>query len=270
MPEAKKTTVKKETTTLASSESKVKAAPKTIKVEAAAEVKPIKASVKKTGGLAVTTYSLLGKESGSFDLPKEIFGVEVNKKLLSQALRVYQNNQKGHYANTKTRGQVEGSTRKIYAQKGTGRARHGGVRAPIFVGGGIALGPKTRNTIMDLPQKMKRAALVSALSQKTSESAISALTGVDKATGKTKEFVLFLKNFTESKVANVLVVADKNLDTVSRAIKNMEKVNFVTAENLNVFEVIRHQSIVLTKEAVEALQQRLSGKELPEKKEAAK
>ena len=82
----------------------------------------------------------------------------MNEILLAQAMRVYLNNQKAHHSNAKTRGEVTGSTRKIYAQKGTGRARHGGIRAPIFVGGGITFAPKFRKVTLDLPQKMKELA----------------------------------------------------------------------------------------------------------------
>src|SRR3989344_1873864 len=99
-------------------------------------------------------------------LPKEIFGQEVNTKLLAQAMRVYMTNLKKFTASTKTRGEVRGSTAKIYRQKGTGRARHGAITAPIFVGGGIVFGPKPRKVVLDLPKKMKKAALLAALSDK--------------------------------------------------------------------------------------------------------
>ena len=283
MAENKKVIDKKETKSVISSE--VEKSVKTNKIppkgtsfsEAAATSSKVsrnnkKATAKETGGLTVTTYSLLGKDAGTLDLPKEIFGAEVNTGLLSQALRVFQNNQKGHFGNTKTRGEVEGSTRKTYAQKGTGRARHGGIRAPIFVGGGIAMGPKARKDTMDLPQKMRRAALISALSLKTAESAISAISGIDKATGKTKEFVQLaariMNQESSRKIKSIMIVGDNTMENAARAVKNITGVEFVTADNLNVFEVIKHNSIVLTKEAIEKLQKRLLGKEENSKHEA--
>lgn len=246
-------TAKKETTVK-------KAAPKAKieKVEAEIAVKPTVKASAKTSGFSVTVYSLLGKEAGSLDLPKSVFGAEVNKALLSQALRVYLNNQKGHFSNTKTRGEVEGSTRKIYRQKGTGRARHGGVRAPIFVGGGIALGPKSRTVTLDLPKKMKKASLVSALSQKLLDKGISAISGLDKVTGKTSEFAKFIKNI-ETKSA--LIVTDKVSDLAKRATSNLENVNLIPVADLNAFEVIKAQSLFLTKEAVEALEKKVAKKE---------
>lgn len=221
----------------------------------------------KRGGLTAPVYSLLGKAAGSLELPKEIFGVKVNEGLLAQAMRVYLNNRKGHNSNTKTRGEVTGSTRKIYAQKGTGRARHGGIRAPIFVGGGIALGPKYRKTILDLPKKMKNASLISALSSKALSGEILGLEGIEKASGKTKEMVKLMSSVVSSQLSDkkqkrssILIVADKNLDGVQRAVRNIEGVHFLNADQINVFEVIRHQNLVLTREAVESLQSRFAKK----------
>ncbi len=226
---------------------------------------PVDSPVKKTGSLSVPVYSLLGKEAGSLSLPKEVFGVKVNEALLSQALRIYMNNLKGHFSNTKSRGQVEGSSRKIYKQKGTGRARHGSIRANIFVGGGIALGPKVRKTVMDLPQKMKKAALVSALSQKVLDKGVIGLSGLEKATGKTQEMaklVARVKSQESSKrQPSVLIVVDKRTDNAQRAVNNLQRVDFTAADQLNAYEVIRHHSLIFTKEAVDKLVARVKSQE---------
>lgn len=221
----------------------------------------------KRGGFSVPVYSLLGKESGTLDLPKSIFGVEVNKALLSQALRVYINNLKGHHSNTKTRGEVEGSTRKIYKQKGTGRARHGGITAPIFVGGGIALGPKYRKVTLDLPKKMKQAALISAFSQKLLDKDIIALSGLEKATGKTSEIAKFIKAIGKK---SVLIVADKSHDMARRAAQNIKGVSLISADDINTFEVIKAQSLILTKEAVAGLEARIMKQEVSKEKKGEK
>ncbi|MBI2593051.1 50S ribosomal protein L4 [Candidatus Daviesbacteria bacterium] len=208
-----------------------------------------------TSAFSIPVYSLLGKEAGSLDLPKSVFGAEINKALLTQALRVYLNNQKGHYSNTKTRGEVEGSTRKIYRQKGTGRARHGGVRAPIFVGGGIALGPKSRKVTLDLPKKMKKASLISALSQKLLDKDVYGISGLEKVTGKTSQFAKFIKNIEKK---SALIVTDKISDLAARAASNLKSVNLISAGDLNALEVIKAQSLIFTKEAVEALEERVA------------
>ena len=262
-------TAKKETT-IKKTVSKVSKVPsvskgKTEKVTASAvipsqsegSVKPAAKPVKtpaKTGNLSVAVYSLLGKEAGTLDLPKSIFGAEVNRPLLSQAIRVYINNQKGHFSHTKTRGEVEGSTRKIYKQKGTGRARHGGIRAPIFVGGGIALGPKSRQALLELPKKMKKAALISALSQKLLDKDIFAISGLEKSTGKTSEISKFLKGIGKK---SVLIVSEKSNDMAKRAARNIKGIDLITAEDINTFEVIKAQSLIFTKGAVEALEKRV-------------
>lgn len=265
-------TVKKETTTK-EKVSKVPSVPKgkTEKVEAVASVKPL--DTRGTSGtrgtsLSVTMFSLLGKEAGTLALPKDLFGAEVNKALLAQALRVYLNNQKGHFSNTKTRGQVEGSTRKIYNQKGTGRARHGGIRAPIFVGGGIALGPKSRTVTLELPKKMKKASLIAALSQKLLDKGIYAISGLEKSTGKTSEMAKFIK---AAQFKSAVIVTDKISDSTHRATSNLKNINVLPASDLNAFDVISAHSLIFTKEAVEVLEKRMTPKaETTETKEDKK
>lgn len=204
--------------------------------------------VKKTTGFSVPVYSLTGRATGTMVLPKEIFGAKINKNLLSQAIRVYETNQKSHFAKTKTRGEVRGSTAKIYKQKGTGRARHGAVRAPIFVGGGITFGPKPRKVRLTLPQKMKKAALISALSSKMAEKQILGLSGLEKATGKTKEMAKLTKNL-KLKTA-LIVTSEKN---VSRAVKNIPGIFTQAVSQLNAYEILKHQNLILTKAALEGL-----------------
>lgn len=233
---------------------------KKVKVEkkpaAKAVAKPI--SVPKTGGLSAPIYSLLGRSTGVFTLPKDIFGAKINEKLISQALRIYLNNKKGHFSNTKTRGEVEGSTRKIFKQKGTGRARHGAIRAPIFVGGGIALGPKFRITHLELPKKMKKAALISSLSQKAKDGEVKVIAGLEKASGKTKEIAKFVKAI-EGK--SVLFVGDSKSEGASRAARNIKGVTFLNTGELNVLEVVKHQNLIFTKESLESLALRFKGGE---------
>lgn len=269
MAQAKKETPVKKAV---SADVKSAAKPAVKKVEAGAVKVSTPSPAKKTAGsLSVPVYSLAGKTAGSLELPKEIFGVTVNNSLLAQAMRVYLNNQKSHHSNTKTRAEVVASTRKIYKQKGTGRARHGALSAPVFVGGGKAMGAKYRKTTLDLPKKMKRSALISALSQKASANAIFGITGVDKATGKTKEMnslaESILKQVTldakkaKNKSLNALLVLEDNFDKARRAVRNIKGFDFATVSEINVFEVIKHQNLILTKDAISKLSQRLMDKE---------
>ena len=222
-------------------------------------VKPVKKVAEKkaaprSSGLSVPVYSLVGRVSGTLTLPKEIFGQKVNKKLLSQAMRVYITNQKSLNAFTKTRGEVEGSTAKIYRQKGTGRARHGAVRAPIFVGGGITFGPKPRKVRLELPQKMRKAALLSAFSAKTADKQLMGLSGLEKASGKTKEMVKLLdKVVGKGKNISSLIVTGEKQDNVVRAVRNIPGTDVLPVNLINAYEVLKHELLLITKEAVEKL-----------------
>lgn len=205
----------------------------------------------KTPGFSIPVYSLAGRASGTMSLPKEIFGVKVNEKLLAQAVRVYMTNQKTLTASTKTRAQVQGSTAKIYRQKGTGRARHGAIRAPIFVGGGIVFGPKPRKVKLDLPKKMKKAALISAFSSKMGDKGIVGVSGIDKASGKTKEMAKLLNKISIGK--STLIVTSEKVDNVVRGIRNIPGVDVMPANLINAYEVLKHDMLLITKEAVERL-----------------
>ena len=213
---------------------------------------PVKKVVTRTkaSGLLVPVYSLAGRAAGTMTLPKEIFGREVNKTLLAQALRVYMTNQKTFTGYTKTRGEVVGSTAKIYRQKGTGRARHGAITAPIFVGGGIVFGPKPRKVRLNLSQKMKKQALLSALSSKMTDKEILGISGLEKATGKTKQIAKLLEKVNSK---SVLLVIDGRMDKVFRGARNIPGVLILPANQLNAYEVLKHQKLLITKDAVEVL-----------------
>lgn len=224
-----------------------------------------KPAVSPNDKLSIPVYSLLGKETGTLDLPKEVFGQKVNKKLLAQAVRVYTTNQKNLLASTKTRGEVEGSSAKIFRQKGTGRARHGSVRAPIFVGGGIVFGPQSRKVRLVLPKKMKKAALFTALSAKAADKAVVGVTEVDKASGKTKEIVQLLVQLNskfspreagknqKSKFLSALIITGEKTDNVVRAVRNIPGVNALPVNLINAYEVVRHGLLVVTKDALAKL-----------------
>ncbi len=215
--------------------------------------KPVSTVAARSVSLSVPVYSLVGKEAGTLSLPKEIFGQKVNKKLLSQAMRVYVTNQKNFTGSTKTRGEVEGSTAKIFRQKGTGRARHGAIRAPIFVGGGIVFGPKPRKVRLELPQRMKKVALLSALSAKAADKNVIGLAGIEKASGKTKEIVKLMSAIKKPGNVGSLIVTGDKTDNAVRAVRNIPGVDILPVNLINVYEVVKHGLLLITKEAVEKL-----------------
>jgi len=218
-------------------------------------VRKITKAVSKVSKFNLPVFNIAGKKKETLELPKEIFGAKVNEKLLAQAVRVYLVNQRQGTASTKTRGEVAGSTRKIYRQKGTGRARHGSIKAPIFVGGGIVFGPRPRKFELKLSKQMRKKALFSALSQKFIDQKISVV-DPEGANGKTKELASLLKNLnllTKKERDNlVLYVSDSNLST-KRAARNIRGVTVRGAQSINTYEVLANKHLVFEKSAVSNL-----------------
>ncbi|MGH9858113.1 MAG: 50S ribosomal protein L4, partial [Acidobacteriota bacterium] len=225
----KKMTVKPNTSVVKSAKQAVKKETVAKVVEKKTADKAVKpeADKKMYAAVNVNVLGLDGKVIGKMSLPGEIFGEKVNKALLAQAVRVYLANQRQGNASTKTRGEVDGSTRKIYRQKGTGRARHGSLRAPIFVKGGIVFGPKPRDFSLSMPQKMKRKALFSALSAKIQDQQLTVMSGLEDMKPKTKAFVALLKSLSmEDKKQKALVITASDLANAKRAGSNIQGINF--------------------------------------------
>ncbi|KKP95441.1 MAG: 50S ribosomal protein L4 [Microgenomates group bacterium GW2011_GWC1_38_14] len=221
----------------------------------------MKKETTKVGGLSAEMYSAKGRSLGKIALPKEIFGVKINDQLLAQAVRVFLANQRQGNASTKTRGMVQGSSRKIYRQKGTGRARHGSIRAPIFVKGGIAFGPKPHDFSLKFPKKMKKAALFSALSSKQKSGEIKVISDLTKIEPKTKNIAGLLKtlNKDKKKTKNLLVLATKDSGSARIAGRNIEKLNIIVGSNLNAYDVLSNTQILFMKEAIDDIKQTFLG-----------
>ena len=241
----------------------VKAAAKKVVVKKPVVVKKA-VTPKAVSGLSVEVFDITGKASGHMELPKEIFGADVNKNLIAQAVRVYLANQRRGTASTKSRGQVNASSKKIWKQKGTGRARHGAVSAPIFVGGGVALGPKPRDYSLKLPKKMKKLALISVLSSKLKNGEIKVVTGLEKVEPKTKNVAALVKKMGVEGKRMLLITPDiskKGFENVYRASGNIENMNISTASMMNAYEALNNKVIILMKQAVDNLKENLSKKE---------
>ncbi len=250
--EAKTQDLSKEKVVKAKAEKKVTVAATAAKSESKAPVAKQSAT-----SLTVDVYGIDGKKAGTVSLPAELFGDTVNKILLAQAVRVYLANQRQGNASTKTRGEVDGSTRKIYRQKGTGRARHGSLRAPIFVKGGIVFGPKPRDFSLSLPTKMKRKALSSALSAKLSAEAVTVVSGFETLEAKTKIFVEALTKLGKysKKHESVLLVTAGKSEAVRKSSRNVPGVTFMSANRLNAYEVLKTKHLIVMKEAIAQMQE---------------
>jgi len=223
--------------------------PKT-KTEKRSETK--KATVKKTDGLTVPVYNIDGEEKRTLALPKEAFSIVVKPQLLAQAVRVYRFNQRQGTASTKTRGEVVGSTRKIYRQKGTGRARHGDIKAPIFRGGGIVGGPKPKDYSLDINKKQKRKAFFGALTLKLKEKSIFGIAdSALKIEPKTKLVANFLKTLklTGKKITFVLPKMEKN--NFILATGNLSEVDLIDCQSLNTYQILNNTKLIFFESALE-------------------
>ncbi|MCL5438387.1 MAG: 50S ribosomal protein L4 [Patescibacteria group bacterium] len=214
-----------------------------------------KPAVQRVSGLQIEVFDIKGKVVKKISLSKEIFGVKVNRQLLSQAVRVYLANQREGTASTKTRGEVRGSTRKIYKQKGTGRARHGAIRAPIFVHGGIVFGPKPRDYSLKLTKKMRKAALSSALSLMYKNNEIKILSGLGGIKPKTKEIAGVIKNLgLDTKKTDTILILPGKVENVYRAARNIEGLDITYANQLNAYEILASKMLLLMDESMPVIE----------------
>ncbi len=232
-----------------------------IKEKKAKEAKPtvIKEVVKKKTAFTAPVFDISGKSVEQIELSQEVFGVKPNKDLIAQAVRVFLANQREGNADTKVRGEVRGGGRKPWKQKGTGRARIGSTRAPHWRGGGVTFGPTPRDFSLNFPKKMKKAALISALSAKFIDKGIVVLKDLNFKEAKTKEAAKMLKSLNiEGK--NMIVAANFE-NNEKRALGNLAKTKIQKASNLNVYEVLNNKKMLVTKEAIKTLEENLKGKE---------
>lgn len=204
----------------------------------------------------IDIYDTNGKKLKKMTLPKEIFGVKPNEFLIAQAVRVYLANQRQASAKTKSRGEVKASGRKIWRQKGTGRARHGDRKAPIFVKGGIAHGPTgMENFKLKMSKKMKKLALFSALSSKFKDKKVIVIDGLEKIKPKTKEMGKITKNLKLKAKGKITFVLPSVIENVIRAGRNIPDAGFLQAKLLNTYEVLNGGMLVFMKESVGAMEE---------------
>lgn len=189
------------------------------------------------------------------ELPKEVFQAEAAPQLLAQAVRIFLANQQQGTQSALTRAEVSRTRRKLYKQKGTGGARHGDRKAPIFVGGGVTFAPKPRDLSLSFPKKMKQKALFGALTLKVKEKNLWIVSGMDKLTGKTKELSSFFAGLTlnKEKTSSWLIVTDTLRDNVYRAARNLAGGNVLPINQLSTYDVLKAGKIFLMAETLPVL-----------------
>jgi large subunit ribosomal protein L4 len=199
--------------------------------------------------MEATLYNQSGEQIGTIALSDYVFGITPNVSVMHQYVLMQQANARLGTQNTRGRGEVVGSTRKLYRQKGTGRARQGSVRAPHRKGGGVAHGPHPRKYTKAMPRKMRRLAVRSALSAKFAASALHFVDQLSFERPRTKDMVGCLKALNLS--GSTLIVLDAKNDAVQRSASNLEGVKTLLAGYLNVFDLLKYDNIVMLKSAVE-------------------
>jgi len=206
-------------------------------------------------------YNFQGEKICEIELPK-IFDVAFNPALVHQVLRWQMLNIYYPYAHTKTRGEVRGGGRKPWPQKGTGRARHGSIRSPIWVGGGVTFGPrKEEKKQIKINKKMKRKAVLMTIAEKLRQNLLRVIEKLEPENYKTKEFEKFFSKFlqprkTKKKKETALLVIENDDPKIYRAVRNLPYADAVSARNLNLLELLNHKYLFLTQSAIEVLKQR--------------
>ncbi len=204
----------------------------------------------------VALYNVSGAQVGEVDLADAIFGIEPNTHVLHEAVVNQQATQRQGTHKTKGRSEVRGGGRKPWKQKGTGRARQGSIRSPQWKGGGIVFGPTPRSYGYKMPRKVRRLAIKSALSSKVIDNGIIVLDQLSFNAPKTKEFAAILNNLKVDRKA--LVVAASFDDNVALSTRNIPGVKFVTADGINVLDVLVYDKLIITKEAIEKVEEVLA------------
>ena len=201
----------------------------------------------------VDVYDIKGKKVSDVELAENVFGIEPNEAIVHSVLVNYLANQRQGTQSTKTRAEVRGGGRKPWRQKGTGRARQGSIRAPQWVKGGIALGPKPRSYKYTVNKKERRLAIKSLLSSKVIENELTVVDKLELAEIKTKTMV---KALADLKVeGKTLIVLPENNKNVLMSARNIEGVKTITLNNINVFDLLKYNNLVLPLETVKKIEE---------------
>ena len=201
----------------------------------------------------VAIYDIANKKVGDLELNESIFGVEVNEALLHQAVVMQLASQRLGTHATKTRGMVRGGGRKPWKQKGTGRARSGSTRSPIWVGGGTVFGPAPRSYAFSMPRKQRRLAIMCALSDKVQSGDFVVLDSIDFAAPKTKEMVKMLNDFSVDSKA--LIITAGEAENVEKSSRNIPGVKAINTNGLNVYDILNHNKLFITKDAITRIEE---------------
>ncbi len=205
--------------------------------------------------MKINKISISGKKD-SLEVTDKIFSVKINKQLVSNVLYKTNANYKGRKAKTKQKNEIIGSTSKIYAQKGTGNARHASRKAPIFVGGGVAHGPKGQSNykIRKLNKSEKKLSIASLITEKNNMNNVLIMDNFDKEIKKTKEMCSILKKFDAT---NSLIILDKtSKEKIEKSIRNIPNVKSTDVNHFSAFDIVKYKKLIFTESSIKELEKR--------------
>lgn len=205
----------------------------------------------------ISVYNAQGKTVEKVKLSKKVFNISINVGLLHEAVVYYLANRRSANAHTKTRGEVRGGGKKPWRQKGTGRARHGSSRSPIWRGGGITFGPRnTRNYTKKMNTKAQQKAVSMALAEKLKNNKFLVVDTLEIKEGKTKTLTTLLKNLPE--LRSTLMVTGANHAGLLKASKNVSRVDTTSPQSINAYDILSHDGVIVSKDALEKIEKRLT------------
>ena len=204
--------------------------------------------------MKIDVYNQKGEVTGTVTLPKEIFDVKFNADLVHQITVSLSANKRQISAHTKTRGEVRGGGKKPWKQKGTGRARHGSIRSPLWKGGGVTHGPRTERIFeREVPKKMRRKALFMVLSQKVRDNQLVILDKIESEKGKTKVMAASLGKLPCSRQATLIALPNYDKKVVMAA-RNIKKISIEDARNINALQLLSYKYLLLTEDSIKTIE----------------
>ena len=202
----------------------------------------------------IDVQNIEGKQISQIELADDVFGIPVKPSVLHEVVTMQLSNRRSGTAAVKHRSDVRGSGKKLFRQKGTGRARRGDIKSPLLRGGGVVFGPDKRNYSYKVPKKVRKLALKMALSSKLSENELVVLDQFELEETKTKKFVEVLKTL---KLKNALIVTEESNDHLELSSRNVPDVKVLRSEGLNVYDILKYRMLVLLEPAVKNIEGRL-------------
>lgn len=210
--------------------------------------------------MKVKLYNQKGQEVGDVSLPKDVFEVKMSPDLVHQVVLSQMSNRRQGTAKTKDRSEVSGGGKKPWRQKGTGRARHGSIRSPLWVGGGVTFGPTNKkNYKRAVPKKMKRAAMLMVLSKKAQENLVVVLDGFELKEPSTKEIAAGFKSLFLEKGTGMVVLPEMDKNSIL-SVRNIKNVAVMQAKDLNALDLLNYKYVVLPKKSIEIIKDTFLGK----------